>query len=631
MRTSSSRFFANSLLAIFLMAGAVSSGCTRPTRIQGRLAFADSSGCGSAVASQNVTWEQCHAFKQHFARSTGSPITTNAPDSGALRPLAAQVELTLIQGESVGELGLRFIECGKIKVQTDYQGVFNTVVQGCPHSDRPVLVLGTAILSHQMHPTSSLGGTVRAVWREELATEFLSHFSGVQATQVPAFTTNAPESLRFATPAFEFIARVDRQPVATRESPGLINVGTRVLLDGESGTDSYGYLRQVLAAYQNTVTLHHRMRDELGESPEFYERLYPQMERLAGAERWGRTYSVFFDNTWAAASCGYMNLYRPDYGLFSADANRDGRPDGAAGISWLLSDTAVIGHEFGHSAQCAFAPIRSGFDYDFAGKMTKPNGDVYDWGHGGWQNQEMGVTLFEGSANTIGQYLINRCGSWGGVARPTGGMDPYSDNIFSTSTACDATVDACGFHHTRWHLSTRRGVAERTTDWNARIARVAGLEAVARTAGHRWVLSNQELRMGEMGCDLLDAIPGGSHLPVADLTTQAYVPNYTYWVTRYLDGATTTPPAARRYSASSSSENVTVSFRQYLDALGSFCPTCSGTSADFVFGETYSDQRVSTQSELSPQGLLRRLITMRVIDRSSANSVLRSNLMEELE
>ncbi len=619
-----------SLLFLLVLAS-----CGKPMRIQGRLAFRDNSGCGSAVPAQEITWSACHAFKQSFSPSTGAEYTSNRQEIDALRPLKVQVELRAIQGNSTGE-AISFEECGKLTVQTDANGIFNILLPDCGDSERPFIILGTVYLQYKINRSEPAGsGTIRAFWREDRASELFSDFRGSSLiSQTPAFTTD--EGYRFAIPTLTFIARVNSAETTENLSDGtevnVYNLGTKVL--SATGTDNrFGYFNQMLTGYVNAVRLNEKLYTEMSSREDFFTRMYPIPPTYPESSiRFGRTYSVFFDNDWAAASTGWMNLYRPDVTQFSMDANGDGIADGSAPIAGLLSDTSVVSHEFGHSVQGAFSPLNFGHDYDFGSKMMASDGTIYDWGHGGWQNQDFGSAVTEGSANTIGQFLLNRCSNWfnSGSRRPTGGPNPFPPSTITADQGFDDDIPyrAPGFHNTRWHLVNNQGIAEGSSQWNSRIAKVAQLEALATSVGHGRVLSNQEMRFDELGCDLLDSNTSVSHVP-ATLTTQRYVRNYTFLASEYLYGDTSAIPAASTYTGNPVAETAQISFVQYISALDTYTDGFTLTGAG-AFGHDYNRDRVSIDGPMSGQSLLQFMIDRSWITRAQAQNLLRTNLMEEL-
>jgi len=350
-----------------------------------------------------------------------------------------------------------------------------------------------------------------------------------------------------------------------------------------------------------------------------------------GTTGWGKSYGIYFDSTWAFGGRGWMAVIRPDVEKFREDGNGDGNPDGSWGTAWLLSDTSVLSHEFGHSMQGAYGVRGFGADYDFAGKMMKPTGEEYDWGHGGWQHAEMGTAMNEGIANTYGQYLLNRCNTWDSAVRPVAvSIPPFNGGIWSQSTSCDS-VDACGYHHTRWHLRGQRGFGESSTAFTARSTRIANLiTAMGATSGATRVISNNEQRVGEFGCDLLDSDSSVTHAS-AVTTGFNYISDFTYWVTEYLDGNTAPTPVARNYSGAARAETVQLSLAQLLESYGNFCADCDASfPGSRAWGSTYNTKRLSINGSISPQAMGRYMEGRGWINRSDLNNVLRTNFMEEV-
>src|SRR5581483_9179797 len=159
---------------------------------------------------------------------------------------------------------------------------------------------------------------------------------------------------RYAVPQLAFLTDPSAEPASDPQHPATINLGNRVFLR-TSTQDTFGYMRQVLAAYENMLALHDQLKAQYAGNLGAY---YDAMFITNPDNRWDSTYTVKFDDTWAHGGHGGISVYRPDRMRFAADGGVDR-------VTWLLSDTSVLSHEFGHSVHGGFAPASLVYDYNY--------------------------------------------------------------------------------------------------------------------------------------------------------------------------------------------------------------------------------------------------------------------------
>jgi len=567
--------------------------------IAGRVAFDEPRGCTSPVFSQQVSWSDCHSFKRHFD-AAGNAITGAAQPAQMLRPLAGTVEVRYsVKWPMPGFIGS--ISCGSATVQTDAAGYFLAVVNAC---NKPGLTGVAKVTYTPVYKVPGSTGTIRTIWPVNDAK------SVVPSDQVgSAFWTytdpNTNVSTSYSLPTLSFSKDLGAEPQTSDTSVAhSLSAGTAVLLPAAAG-DTLNYTRQALAAHENLVELHLRLQAALKGSSLDYNKMFVSTP-------WASSYTIYLNATWAFGGLGGISLLHP-----YADAVNHLN---------LLSDTAVDSHEFSHSVHSAFAATTLQYDYDFANKLTRANGQEYDWGHAGGQYQELGVGLTEGFASGFGQSLLNTCGGWIAGARPMGGADPFDQNMWNGVKTCDAN-DGCNFHHFRWQM-VKRGVSEGSSTWSKRLTALQQLSQQLTTAGHRRVTSNSEDRVAELFCDLLDKSSDVSHAPAAG---QFYWPSFTGTVGSILDGAYDNLLAvfivSKQFSASGA-ENVSLSAPTLISSLGSFCP--NGCQQTWTYGSAYTKDHLSTATgKLAPQRLLRHLVDTGKLTQADGANLLRTNWMED--
>jgi hypothetical protein len=612
---------------------------TRPTpiRIVGRLAFPDAGWCTSAIASHNISWSECHALKRHFSASTGAAVRTDSPEAGALRPIRATVELKYLKEDLSGAKVL----CSRRTIQTDLDGFINVPVDPC-NSSLPRWVVGRVYLQYRIPSASGRElGIVRGIWRQDQSSDLFGLTGDDVIQEVPSFTEARTEDGRevdvtFAIPQLAFTVPLGgAETLGTEAAPATINLGTRVFLATGTGLeeDQFGYMSQVLSAFNTMIELHDRLRLQklaAGKESEYFDRIFG---RYAPAH-YIQSYTIWFDNTWAFGWDGGIALYRPDLERFRQDGDSDGSPDGSWGSARLLSGVEVLSHEFGHSIQGAFAPMPNGNDYRFANPMRTPDNNDYDWGHAPGQFQDMGVAYVEGSASTLGQFLVNGCNRAIPDRRPWGGLASFGNHMFSGNSSCDMTRtsagdfrNGCGYHHFRWHMN-QRGIAPSSAEFATRATRLRDLTNAALAVGHGNTKSNDEGRYAEFGCDLLDTQSDVSH---ASATAGGrYVENYTYEVGQILNGIDVGAPTVRPFSPRLSAENVSLTLEQFLDTMANFCADCviRPLTLDLVSSGYAEDRLKAYGGRVSPQTMSRYIVTRGYAGSEPLRNLLQSNFME---
>ncbi|MBK7862531.1 MAG: hypothetical protein IPJ65_28770 [Archangiaceae bacterium] len=597
---------------VALLALAASACGPHPVNFVGRISFQEDWGCGSAVESQNVTWSQCHAFKRHFDARTGSPVTTGDWYPGAMRPLAATVELSYVTIDDSGRTPAVRV-CGRSRFQTNEDGVLNMTMDGCGPGTHATLV-GRVYLQAPVNFAQDSQGFVRGLWRMDEGDRLLEDLPGFEVQQEHVFTK---DGIAYAIPVLTF-----RRDLVEGESseghPSHVNLGNQAFLTA-ADADHYGYMRQVLSSYATVLELHRKLREALGNPGDYTRKMM-----LVDPDLHQRMYGVWFTDTWAHGNTGWMSVYRPDVARFGEDLDHDGHPDTSSAVTRLLSDTSTLSHEFGHGIVNAYAPRTGWSHYDFAGPMIRPDGMQYDWGHAGVQYADMGTAYAEGIPNSLGQYLLNRCGGFVPGYRPVGGAVPFTDNMWNPVASCDTNdFNACPMHHVRYQLS-QRGVTSGAA-FDERVGRLRALTAAAVGMGP--VTSNSESRWGELGCDLLDEDSDVSQA-TGRVAGRPYLSNFVYQVGQYFDGSTEAPLVSRYADAEVVPEHQQLSMRQLLDAMAGFCGD-GGCDVPAPYGAAYNQQRLkSTGGLLSPQRLTRYLVDHGLMTRAEGTNLLETNFME---
>jgi hypothetical protein len=659
-----------------------------PLQLQGRVSFADDWSCAAPVSgSQEVSWEECHQFKRSFDGASGeylvNPVGSDSPRvrdearrfvPGVLRPISATLRA---KTWAVAQDGTQRL-CGQKTFQTDADGVYSVLVPNCGEGVRTV-VTGELFLQHSFYSKDySRSAAVRAVWPTATSDAVFTFASNGEVRGEAAFSTMREEGRRnYALPklVFESAPQVPSPVTTGFVTFPTLNLGNRVFLRS-TADDQYNYMRQVLSTFQSIVELNRRLKREFtaenssaaNSETRYFDRMFERVNRESG---WGNNYMIWLDNSWGYGFFGGIGLFGPNQLVFNMDADANGAPDGSLPVARLLSNTDLLGHEFSHSIHAAFAPESQVFDYSFASPMRRPSrfrprnpGDPhpdYDWGHGFGQYQEMGASAAEGLANSMGQFLINRCQNWVNTARPQGGASRFAANMWNADFSCDATLDSngnyigdgCNAHHVRWYLARRRGITnEAGAAWQTAVTGLQGLTNFGVMLNQGSILSNSEGRYQDFGCDLLDGgTPAEQDVSYArGLAGRRYIKDFTYYVGEILAGNSVTLDSTitQTYDTDPVPEQVRLSFVGLLIGLGGTCRdgACvdDGATGHLARGNTwgtnYNRTRLSVSgSPLSPQNLGKFLIRNgQIRDRADGsmtalqelNNLLKANQMEEI-
>lgn len=616
------------LIVAVAFAGA---GCVPHVRIAGRLAFGEDDGCASSYNGQVVSWTECHAFKRHFNRTTGAPVTQNARVADTLRPLSVSLDITYSQVNVDGTTR----QCARGVYRADRDGYFNAYMPACGGGRTRIVArpfLQQAAWQIEDGAPIDLG-FIRGVWRESEALEVFPDLAntGTAPGQSYAYEAQEPDAkgkvraVRYAIPSLGFRFEVAAEP-DTKSQVGVIPVGTHVFLTNPKD-DRFGYLRQVLSAFQTMVELHARLKRQLRPPlprPDGKDRTYDRMFRPMPEFKDGETYSTYlvaFNDGWAHGGANFISVYRPDLAQFQ-------QPNGMAGVIRLLSSTGTLAHEFGHSIHGALASGTMRMDGEFGVRMLRPDGSEARWGHFPGQFQENGFAFTEGVASSLGQFFLNGCN--GSLIRPQGGVTVFAANPWSGNNACDGAtgLQMCPFHYVRAELN-RRGVTDETGQtWKDRTAALRALTATAVAAAHGNFVYNDEWRWAEFGCDILDTNSDVAHAAVTN--DARYVRNFTQAVGEVLDGRDANAQTARFPAAAAAPEDVEVPLPQFIAAMAAFCPSCESLPAG-PGGADYNRTRLSaTDGVQSPQAFGRYLESQNLITRAQLQNLLRTNLMDEL-
>ena len=605
------------LLLLLLIAGAAS-GCISHVRIAGRLAFAESDGCAPSYDGQVVPWSDCHAFKRHFAATTGAPVTANNSVAGTLRPLSVSIDLTYLQIDDAGKVKK---QCGRGTYRADRDGYFSAYLPAC--GGGKTRVVGRPFLrqsSWQIEDGAPFSpGFIRAVWRESEAIELFPGLSsaGIAPGQVHAYeTTEEGKKVRYAIPSLGFQFDPGAEPSTDNRTPA-VPIGTQVFLS-KATDDQYGYLRQVLSAFQTMVELHARLKSQLRADPVKYDRMFAPMTQF---ENGSPTYLINFGIEWATGGAGGINLYRPHKERFKNAGGLDAK------VLNLLSDTGTLAHEFGHSIHHALAASSTTKDDDFGIRMTRADGSDASWGHFPAQLQENGFAFVEGVASSLGQFFLNGCNGAPPALRPQGGSNPFAGVQFSGDASCDAT-DPCPYRYLRAELR-RRGVSDENSDaWKTRIAGLRTLATTAINAGHGNIVYNDEWRWAEFGCDVLDNDADVTH--AAATTGASYIADFTQAASEVLDGRSANARTARFPATPALPEDVRVTLPRFITAIAEFCPQCKELPAG-PGGADYNRLRLSASGGVqSPQAFGRHLEAMQLITHAQLRNLLRTNFMDDV-
>jgi hypothetical protein len=193
-----------------------------------------------------------------------------------------------------------------------------------------------------------------------------------------------------------------------------------------------------------------------------------------------------------------------------------------------LTSIGFAAHEFGHSMHAAIAPT-SMIEEDFSALMSQDssgasvyarlpvNGTIV-------QAQELGTAFVEGFGMAMGRYFMADCAI---PDRAWGEPDPRASMLNPENyRACDPYDAFCPYRLFRFQM-TRRGIAEGSAAWKRRLAHLSQLADEAAMAGAIAVTANNEVKIANLFCDLLDNDADVSYA-AGQIGGRTYVPDYAW-------------------------------------------------------------------------------------------------------
>ncbi|MGK5089144.1 hypothetical protein WDW86_16455 [Bdellovibrionota bacterium FG-2] len=666
--------------------------------IKGRLAFEENWGCDSSVPGQFVSGQECHQYKHRFygaGPNLGKPVTEDLmPEEiydsvtgelyPLLRPFSAQVKISLFKGTKPD---LQLCDVSKV-VQTDSEGNFEVDLQACGAGQKVIVSL-EAKLVYQLKGFDKTGAIV-AGWPQNEGGEEVKKTNSLDllVTKIMAWDINAQPQFflgqvptyedatgkKSQTPTFNFFTAFDEAPS--------VDLGTLVFLGSQTAQDFYfNYVRQVVSGFQNVVELHRRLRAEFMKSlvPDQYVKAMFLWDKNLNVSKsldviFSDTgfYFVNVDATWAFGGLGGISFFGP-YAEKLGDDPMD--------LFWLIGGTQTIAHEFGHSVHAAFASSSFTYDYSFANNYRRPNPlpkdyaqpaefktlddfkaaikddpekyphPIYDIGHDYGQYQELGTAFVEGFASSLGQYILNRCAHWDDSSRPSGGpvggsLVQYDDSflgaVFNSTSSCDKK-DGCSNHFFRYQM-LKRGVVEDSKEWIRRRDQLQTLikriYAMGETAVR--VTANNEARWSQLGCDLLDSVPGNK-ATFLNIKSQ-YIADSTYIAAEIMDGTVKDVDSfiagyKKTWADTGYEENLSLDLIPFLRGMANFVKSKPGAEFDPPgtpaavempnTGHKYNVLRLSTNSSpLSPLSLGKYFVGKGLLSQPQWASLLRSNFID---
>ncbi|HET6151214.1 MAG TPA: hypothetical protein VFH68_26995 [Polyangia bacterium] len=603
------------------------SAATAPSfTIKGRLLIPDAYDCTGGTTSVAMRWSDCHAFKHHLNPTTGAAITSNRFVAGAVRPLAARVDVvyqptpgsTICFGDA----------------QTDENGFFSAPIANCAQGQQSFVSL-TVQLSYAIQNPISPGtglGTVRAVWAKENIPQTYLNDPVYSTTDVNGTVSN------FIIPAFAPTRTFRSAPAAN----GVVDLGNQTIDGQDFGPQFSAFTRGALAAWQNVIALHLRLRGLLRQSGADpfgnYARILPTVPAYACTN----CYSLLFD---------LPGQFGGGSGGGGAMVTAAPKSDTTEGEVMALSSAGVLAHELGHSINDSLAPSSMYFDDYFHAGATNPDGSSYGVSHSPFlavagnvpQLQESGQAMVEGFGDAMARFLLlDGCNGNNPQFNDLGSPDPLT-NMWRPAQYlwCDPNRDSgCPTHNLRRQL-TARGISEGSAEWTRRTSALNTLAAAAAAGGMRWVLSNNELRAEQFYCRLLAQSPDYASM-AGQVRGLNYIDDYSFLVSEILDGRNPTP-LWRRYASDVTSARPRVTLLQLLQAMSAVCSDCNQIPSplpeplwrlpaltDGANGQ-YNALRISTHGRLSAQNLAGIVIANGLATRSQMNNLLRATFMEELD
>lgn len=612
-----------------LLAAAGQAGAAAPTAIPafhvtGRVAVSEPLSCdgGNGDLTENalISWSECHALKQHMD-AAGAPITIDDFDPDALRPLSVTVEIEvwcLYQGGTAGDPAPQ----ATIRVQTDDTGAFDARVPrtrcGAAMPADSVVVRSSALLSFEMKAGGTTVGTIRALWDKTLGQTV---YTSVRSADEPVVYSDGFGD--WVTPRLEL--QFTKVPLPM---PASVDLGNQTFFDG-AVPDFYDYLRGALGAWQTTVALHGRIRDELRRGG--HGALYAKMFITRPFTACTSCFSLGFNNP-SGGGAGGEGSYSVDQPV----------PNPSVITYGGLVSIGLPAHELGHSMHATIAVGSFGAYDDTIAAMRTPQGTLtgghftYVGAAGTLQQQEMGIALTEGFGDAMGSFFLAGCRN---PDRAWGNPDPATAMWNVTSyVSCDGT-GTCPFEAFRFQM-WRRGIAEGSATWNARLAELTALAQAAVAAGAINVITNNELKLRGFFCDLLDKDRDVS-FAAGQIAGKTYVADLTWHAAERLDGRTP-PVVLKTYASDPQAERVHLTLGQLLTAMDEFVvglhgpnppiPPALFADPSIVDGanQFYDDTRISVNGPLSPQTLGLYLVQRGDLTKTALNGILRANRMDEV-
>jgi hypothetical protein len=346
-----------SAVLVLVLAGSAAATTIPAFKISGRVAVSEPHSCdggggtGDLTMNELLSWTECHAFKQHMDAS-GNPITVNAFDSDALRPLSVTVEIEVwctYNRESYGDA----VPGTTIWVQTIADGSFKALVPqtACAQSSAAdgVMVRTTAWLKYDVTDSSGIAGTVRAIWDKS---QGMTVYNSVLSAAEPVlFSENAHD---YVTP--RFILQIRSYPLPM---PSPIALGNQVFFDG-AAPYYYDYLRGALGAWQTLTRLHGKLANAL--AVDGHQSLYRKMFLNEPTRACANCYSVNFINAGGGGTggAGGFSLQGP--------TTSESMPDYGGLVS-----VGLPAHEFGHSMHGTIAGADRRLSHDLLRKPLRPS------------------------------------------------------------------------------------------------------------------------------------------------------------------------------------------------------------------------------------------------------------------
>lgn len=481
-------------------------------------------------------------------------------------------------------------------------------------------------------------GTVYAVWphldAEALWDETGSNFFPYEAQNAVV----SDEGVDYDVPAL-LAFNTGTVPDSMADGDFAFDAG---LLKVNLGGDPLGYFSEILNAWATVVELHRQMHADLGDDA---WKVYPPINDWfhSDGSAMQRAYLVRIDDDEMIANAGYgfMQLQGPAHPI-ARDDN-----DNRFGVDGNLSDSSMLGHELGHSIQAAVierdASVKDfmSSQYSFGSRYRwsddemvgpgAPGAQVAGSGHNFNQFQELSTATVEGSATTIGEVLVSGCQASISGRTPVGLPNDWLDMNLNAET-CSART-RCSEQNLRWHLHLR-GITE-SGDPIVQAARMTEIRngAVGYDQGNNpWISSYNEIRVAELGCDLIDTDASDAHLglgtPDDVVTGRVYPRSWVFQLGEWLDGrfpapSTSTYPTS---SADIPAETAEIDLVEYLDAL---IAAADANAAETSFGSDYNTQRLHLgTSPWSPQAMVGHLVDTGAITSQEGEAALIHNFME---